>query len=101
MRGLYNPSACSLSVQQEPSPDGGTTEGQLTSYDYVGKPTGVDYERGAQTLPSVIARVMPDTSTWYKYFVRNTNGFPTGTTEAWLSGGTVSTRTEGFGYAAK
>jgi hypothetical protein len=89
-----------LSSQQEPSPDLGTTEGQLTWYDYVGKPAGVDYERGVQTLPSVIARVMPDSSTWYQYFTRNTNGLPTHLTEAWMSGGSVSTRTEGFGYAA-
>jgi RHS repeat-associated protein len=89
-----------LSSQQEPSPDAGTTEGQITWYDYVGKPTGVDYERGVQIFPSVIARVMPDGSTWYQYFTRNTNGLPTHLTEACMNGGSVSTRTEGYGYAA-
>jgi YD repeat-containing protein len=89
-----------LSVEQAPSPDGGTTEGQTTWYDYVGKPTGVDYERGTQMLPSVAARVMPDATTWYQYFVRNTNGLPTQLAEVWLSSGTVNTRTNNFVYAA-
>lgn len=87
-----------LSVEQAPSPDGGLTEGQTTWYDYVGKPANVDYERGAQMLPSVVARAMPDASTWYQYFVRNTNGLPTQQAEVWLSGGTVYRRTNSFVY---
>jgi RHS repeat-associated protein len=89
----------SLSAEQAPSPDG-STEGELTFYDYAGKPPGVDYERGTQVMPSVIARVMPDGSTWYQYFIRNTNGLPTRMTESWMGGGSVHTRSDSFVYAA-
>jgi RHS repeat-associated protein len=89
----------SLSVEQAPSPDG-TTIGQLTWYDYIGKPVGVDYEAGVQIQPSVVARVMPDASTWYQYFERLTNGFPTKVAEAWMDAGSVHTRTNTLVYAA-
>src|SRR5437667_8254393 len=55
-----------LSVEQAPSPDG-TTEGALVWYDYAGKPSGLNGERGIQIMPSIIARVMPDGTTWYQY----------------------------------
>ncbi|HEV2394899.1 MAG TPA: cysteine peptidase family C39 domain-containing protein, partial [Verrucomicrobiae bacterium] len=89
----------SLSLEQAPSPDG-TTEGQITWYDYACKPAGVDYEVGAQKMPSVIARVMPDGSTWYQYLQLLTNGLPTQITEAWLSGSSVLTRSEGYFWSA-
>jgi YD repeat-containing protein len=88
-----------LSVEQAPSPDG-STEGQLTWYDYAGKPSGVDYEIGAQIMPSVIARVMPDGSTWYESFQRLTNGLPTQTLEQWVDNGAVHSRYNSFHYAA-
>jgi YD repeat-containing protein len=88
-----------LSSEQLASPDG-TTLGQTTWYDYIGKPPPVNYEIGAQVLPSVIARVMPDGSTWYQYFEYLTNGRPTKAVEAWIDSGTVQTRTNIFVYAA-
>jgi hypothetical protein len=89
-----------LSLEQDPSPDGGTTEGQITWYDYVGKPSGQNNEVGVQDLASVRARVMPDFSTWYQYYLRNTNGLPTQEIEHWASGGTDHFRTNTWSYAA-
>ena len=90
----------SLSLEQAPSHDGGTTQGQITWYDYAGKPLGVNYERGTEVLPSVIARVMPDGSSWYQYFQRNTNGLPTKFVEKWVEGGSAHFRTNALVYAA-
>jgi RHS repeat-associated protein len=88
-----------LSSEQAPSPDG-STAGQTTWYDYVGKPSGVNYEIGTQRLPSVIARVMPDGSTWYRYFDRLINGLPRMELEAWMDSGTVHTRSNVWVWAA-
>ena len=88
-----------LSAEQAPSPDLGLTEGQLTWYDYVGKPTNVDYEIGTQILPSVIARVMPDGSTSYQYFKRNSHGLATNILEAWVDSGTFHTRSNILVYS--
>jgi YD repeat-containing protein len=89
----------SLSVEQAPSPDG-TTEGQITWYDYAGKPSGVDYEIGTQIYPSVIARVMPDSSTWYQYSEYNSIGKATSTVEKWNEGAATLLRTNLYAYAA-
>ena len=75
-----------LSAEQAPSPDG-STEGQVTFYDYAGKPSGVDYEVGVQVMPSVVARVMPDGSTWCQYSEYLTNGLPTKAAESWVDSG--------------
>ena len=88
----------SLSVEQAPSPDG-VTNGQLTWYDYIGKPAGVNYEVGTQILPSVIARVMPDGSTWCRYFERVTNGNPTKVSDAWVDSGGGHAQTNMFVYS--
>jgi len=89
-----------LSVEQGPSPDGGTNEGQLTWYDYTNKPSGSPGEVGSQIMPSVIARVVPDGSTWFDYFELLTNGLPTEEIEQWVEGGSVLSRTNTFIYAA-
>jgi len=86
-----------LSWEQAPSPDGGT-EGQVTWYDYAGKPA--NDECGAQVSPSVIARVMPDGSTAYQYFERLTNGHPTRAVDKWALGPAAQFRTNTFLYAA-
>jgi YD repeat-containing protein len=83
--GAYYTHFDTLSVEQAPSPDG-TSEGQLTWYDYANKPAGADYEIGSQIVPSVIARVMPDGTTWYQYYQRLTNGYPTQMVEHWVDG---------------
>jgi len=60
-----------LSWEQSPSPDG-TIEGQVTWYDYAGKNPGAPGFIGTGTMmPAVIARVLPDTTTWYQYFEHN------------------------------
>ena len=87
-----------LSVEQAPSPDG-TTEGQLTWYDYAGKPSGTDGEVGTQIMPSVIARVMPDGSTWCQSFQLLTNGLPTQAVEQWIDNGVALSRTTSLLYA--
>jgi RHS repeat-associated protein len=87
-----------LSSEQSPSPDG-ITEGQITWYDYVGKPTNVNYEIGKQVQPSVVARVMPDGSTWYRYLQNNIFGYATNQIEKWVSGGTGNFRTNTVLYA--
>ena len=89
-----------LSLEQAPSPDGGTTEGQTTWYDYAGKPAGANDEIGSQIMPSIIARVMPDGSTWYQYYQRLTNGLPTQVSEHWIDSGTALSRTNSYLYAA-
>jgi YD repeat-containing protein len=90
-----------LSVQQEPSPSNWTNvQGQLTWYDYPGKPAGQNYERGTQVQPAVIARVMPDRSTAYQYFERLTNGLPTKAVEKWASANIALFRINTFTYAA-
>ena len=88
-----------LSLEQSPSPDG-TTEGQITWYDYAGKPTGITYERGSQVNPAVIARVMPDGSTWYEYQQYNNIGHSTNMIEKWVGDGTTLFRTNSYFYAA-
>jgi RHS repeat-associated protein len=88
-----------LSHEQLPSPDGGTTEGQLTFYDYKGKPSGNNDYPGTQILPSVVARVMPDGTTSYQYFERLTNGWPTLAADKWVTAGTDNFRTNTYLYS--
>jgi RHS repeat-associated protein len=88
-----------LSLEQAPSPDGGTTEGEISWYDYINKPARVDYEIGTQILPSVMARVLPDGTTAYGYFERLTNGYPTLMAEHWVDGADRF-RTNTFSYAS-
>lgn len=88
-----------LSVQQQPSPSNWTNiQGQLTWFDYVGKPSNT--ERGTQLMPTVAARVMPDGTTAYQYFQRLTNGHPTKLVEKWANGNAASFRTNTYSYAA-
>lgn len=82
-----------------PSPDG-TAEGQVTWYDYDGKDYDAPELRGPQVLPAVIARVMPDGSTWYQHFQRNDYGHVTKETEKWYYSGSPVSRTQTFLYAA-
>jgi len=86
-----------FSLQQEPSPTGSTNiQGQLTWYDYAGKNTNATYEIGTQIQAAVIARVMPDGSTWYEYFPRLTNGHPTKVVEKWANASAASYRTNNY-----
>jgi RHS repeat-associated protein len=86
-----------LSWEIQPSPDG-VVQGQATWYDYQNKP--LDSMQGSQYLPSVIARVQPDNTTWYIYYKRNELGNITNTTEKWDVAGTATYRTNSYLYAA-
>ncbi len=62
-----------LGLERAPSPDG-TTEGQITWYDYAGKPDEGDlpnagYE-GSSDFPSMVAQVLPGGSTRFAYYQR-------------------------------
>ncbi len=87
-----------LSWEQEPSPDG-TAEGAVLWYDYAGKPGYSDHNRGTEYLPAVEARVMPDGTTWYRNYTRNSVGNPTLMVERWHNGGNYVTRTNTYTYA--
>jgi len=89
-----------LSWEQAPSPDG-VLEGQVTWYDYAGKnPARPDLIASGIELPSVIARRLPDGTTWYEYYQRNSLGKPLYLTTTYTLNGTVGTRTKTFTYAA-
>jgi len=87
-----------ISWEQAPSPDAGATEGQVTFFNYTGKPSAI--EQGNQSLPAVESRVMPDGSTWYRETARNSLGLPTTVTEKWNVGWTSSTRSRSTQYDA-
>lgn len=93
-----------LAWEQSPSPDG-TAEGQVTWYDYAGKdPQHGHYPKMVGTgtkMPAVVARVLPDGSTWYQYFAHNDLGRPTLKVETYSQpGGGIGTRTNRLFYAA-
>jgi RHS repeat-associated protein len=88
----YTHATYSLSYLQEPSPDG-STEGQVTWYDYPGKGT-VD-SRGSQNWPSVTARKLPNGETWWTYTPHNAKGKVLERRSTYTTtGGTVGVRTE-------
>lgn len=87
-----------LSLQRDPTPDG-STEGQKTWYDYTDKGEGLPERRGLQIMPAVIARVMPDTTTWYQWMLLDDHGRVVTNIEKWVSGGTDFYRTNRYVYA--
>ena len=90
-----------LSLERTPSPDaGGTIAGQLTWYDYAGKPAGSNNYAGSTELQSFIARVMPDGSSWYQNFQRNACGWPARIIEGWANALGPQSRTSTYTYAA-
>jgi RHS repeat-associated protein len=72
-----------LSREQAPSPDG-VKPGQVTWFDYDGK--YYPNEDGTCSSPGLIARVLPDGTTWYKWFQRDDWGRPTNIVETWSTG---------------
>ena len=94
--GIDEPSS-TLDFEQLPSLDG-STPGQTTWYDYAGKTSGDTMSLGSQSYPSTMARRMPDGTTWYLRYTRNSLGYVTQTDESWVQGGSTQTRTETFLY---
>jgi len=89
-----------LSVQREPSADG-VNGGQLTWFDYTNKGGYGSGDQGDQILPAVIARVLPDGSTWFTWYQRNGWGIPTNVVETYTrTDGSIGWRTNSFGYAS-
>jgi RHS repeat-associated protein len=87
-----------LSWEQVPSPDGAQA-GALTWYGHDGKAGA--WAEGSSSLPNLVARVMPDDSTWYQWLQRNSLGFLTNQIERWVdTGNTERFRTNRFVYAA-
>jgi RHS repeat-associated protein len=91
------PISQTLEMQQDPSPDG-VTPGQLTWLDYDGA-VGSVYE-GRDYLPLIIARVLPDGSTWFRYSQRDDWGHPTNIVDTYSAGygAQVQTRTNTYIY---
>jgi len=87
-----------LSLEREPSPDeDGATEGQKTWYDYAGKSGGNERE-GTNSVPGVIAQVLPDGSTQYTYYELNEWRLPIAEVSTYSSGGSILTRTNTIEY---
>jgi RHS repeat-associated protein len=92
--------SATLSLERAPSPDG-STGGALTWYDYDGKDTNALNYLGTNALPSLIALVLPDGSTRYTHFGRNTHSAITQSIATYSkTDGTVGQRTNNLYYAA-
>jgi len=87
-----------LSMRRDPSPDSaGLIQGQTTWYDYAGKTN--DAYIGTQVQPLLVARVLPDGTTWFTRSDRNPLGAVTNQVSTYTSGGSVLTRTNTFVFA--
>jgi len=90
-----------VSLEVAPSPDtAGTILGQITWFDYAGKSQQDPCSRGTQILPSLVARRLPDSSTWYESYQRNGWGLPTSVTTTDGTGNPAPTRTYTYAYDA-
>jgi len=89
-----------ISIERKPSQDG-TTLGELSWYDYDGKPSGQNNYTGDSAFPSLQAVVLPDGTTTFQRTWRNTLWSPTNVTSTYnVPGGGVAFRTNLFIYAA-
>jgi YD repeat-containing protein len=87
-----------LSMEREPSPDGGTTPGKMTWYDYPGKPNY--YTQGSSDTPILKIKVLPDGSEWYELYQLDQWNNRTNVITTYSVNGTVLTRTNRYVYAA-
>ena len=91
------PCGDTLSVRRDPSPDkGGTVGGQVTWYDYGGK-TNSQYE-GTQDMPLYVAQVLPDGTTFFHRYDRNSFGNVLTNINTYTSNGSNALRTNIFEY---
>jgi RHS repeat-associated protein len=87
----------SLSMERDPSPDG-TTLGEMTWYDYPGKP---DYNmEGSSGTPTLIIKVLPDSSESYVLNQLDQWNNRTNVVTTYSANGTVLLRTNSYVYAA-
>ncbi len=86
-----------IGFQIEPSPDG-ANQGQATWFSYDGM--NCDWNEGSNSLPAVVARVLPDGTTWYTMYQRDAWGRATNITDTYSTGyGTTPlTRTRQYIY---
>ncbi len=98
-RGTFYPSG-TLSIERDPSPDNlGDTAGQTMWYDYPGK--SAPDTQGNWLQPSLVARVLPDGTTAFNYYVRNPFGLvATNASTYSLGAGGVGVRMTTYAYAA-
>lgn len=90
-----------LAYERSPSQDAtGTTPGQITWFDHAGKDDWAPWVRGTQIEPKLIARKLPDGSTWYESYIRNAWGWPTSKTTTYGTGNPAPTRTYTYTYYA-
>ena len=93
----------SLGRSPSPGPDqsGVMIPGQLTWLDYAGKTSGNNNSNGTSALPLFVARVIPDGSTWFDRYVRNSRGNVTnGVFTYSAADGSVAFRTNVYNYAS-
>lgn len=90
-----------LAYEQLPSAESGSNvaEGQVIFYDHDGKSYSSPEIRGTQVKPAVIATVMPDGSTVWKWTKRNGWGKGTEVIEKWVQNSTDTFRTNTFSYS--
>jgi RHS repeat-associated protein len=87
-----------LSIERAPSPDG-TTQGQLTWYDYENKV--YDFVKGGiSDFPSFVAQVLPDGTTNFSYSLRNGCLNVTNNVSTYTANGAAALRTNIYYYAA-
>ncbi len=91
-----------LGLLRTPSPDG-VTPGELIWYDYAGKVSGLNYNDGTNSRPSLIARLLPDGTSQFVHIERNgwkrpaqfVSTYSTVGTNVYLRTNTVSYTTDG------
>lgn len=87
-----------LSMEREPSPDLGFTMGEMTWYDYPGKP---DYNfQGTSDTPILTIKVLPDGSDWYTLNELDQWNNKTNVISTYSVNGVTLTRTNRYVYAA-
>jgi RHS repeat-associated protein len=89
-----------LSLKRLPSPDG-TTPGQTVWYDYAGKDPAFPNFNGTNALLALVTLVLPDGTTRYTHYDRNTHSLVTNSIATYSKpDGTVGQRTNTFFFAA-
>jgi RHS repeat-associated protein len=86
-----------LSMVQEPSPDG-STDGQRIWFDYAGK--SASFYQGTNSDPLFVAYILPDGTSAFTRYERNSKSYPTNTVSTYSVGSTRYLRTNMVTYAS-